>query len=354
VRNPILLSLTSIAAFTAALASMSACSDAVTSPDAAAPATPTPTAPTPTPAEDATAPPVEDAARPDRAVAADVQTRISAYDAALAKAVCAKLTTCCSDADLASYTRQFAESPYKVTTPVTATSCEAVLKESFDALYLKKWGVSVSVGNIEFSDARAATCLDGVQKATCGGALIGALFDAACFGVRGNEVFKKVGKLGAPCDDIGDTTFIGECDPALGYCGEAKRCVPWRGTGEDCGILVQDAGPARRLFCAPGTNCDGGSIRAPGKCSGPAKSVGLGEACTSLSGPDLLCPANAYCDFLGSGRCAARKADGQACQSDDECASARAYSCYASTSGDGGLDAGGPRSCGSTAFCGGR
>lgn len=294
----------------------------------------------------------EDAEKADRAVSADAKTRISAYDVALAKAVCKKLYDCCADGDIERYAAQFSDAPYKVTTKVTQSNCEAVLTQSFDALYLAKWGVSVSVGNITFDEARGRTCIDAVSAAACGGPLTSALYDGACFGVRGNEVFRKVAPLGAACDDIGDTTFIGECDPSVGYCGEGKKCVPWKKTGEDCGILLQDAGPPKRLFCAPGTNCDGQSARNPGKCSGPPQSVALGATCSSLSGPDLVCPAGAYCDVLGTGKCAAQLADGQVCTGDDECLSARPFTCSAPPSpGDGGTDAGATRTCGSNSFC---
>jgi len=314
----------------------------------------TPTAP-PT---DSPPPAIEDAGKADRAVAPDLKARIEAYDAALAKAVCGKLTTCCSDADIALFAGQFKEAPYKVTTEITPQSCEAVVKQAYDALNVQKWGVSASVGNIVFDDAKGAACVAKVSAAACGVPLTAALFDGACFGLRGNEVFRKVGALGAACDDIGDTTFIGECDPALGYCNEQKRCTAWRKTGESCGILLKDAGPAERLFCAPGTNCDGQTLRNPGKCSATARNVGLGETCSASTGPDINCPANAYCDVLGGGRCLEKRANGASCQYDEECVETRPFSCLAPPSEDAGADASDAtapaRSCGSTSYCAGR
>lgn len=318
--------------------------------------TPTATATAPTSTSTTTEPGIPDASKPDRAVAPDLKAKIEAYDASIAKALCAKLTTCCSDVDRDAYTAQFKEAPYKVTTPITAQNCDAVLKQAFDALNVAKWGISASVGNIVFEETKATACVAKVTAATCGVPLTAALFDGSCFGVRGNEVFRKVGAIGAACDDVGDTTFIGECDPALGYCNEQKKCTAWRKTGESCGILLQDAGPATRLFCAPSTNCDGASARAPGKCSGSARTVALGETCSSLSGPDLVCPAGAYCDVLGTAKCTATKASGSSCESDDECTDARPFSCFrtstdAGTGADGGAS---PRTCGSTSYCGGR
>lgn len=333
---------------------LAACSDAadsvVDSPDSAPSSTPEPSTADASQSTDATL--AEDAEKADRAVSADARTRISAYDRALAKAVCTKLYGCCPDGDIERYFAQFSGAPYKVTTTVTSSNCETVLTQSFDALYLTKWGVSVSVGNITFDEARGQKCIDAVSVAACGGPLTSVLYDGACFGVRGNEVFRKIAKLGAACDDIGDTTFIGECDPSLGYCGEGKKCVPWKKTGEECGILLQDAGSPKRLFCAPGTNCDGQSARTPGKCSGPPQNVALGATCSSLNGPDLVCPVGAYCDVLGTGKCVTQLADGQVCTGDDECLSARPFTCSAPPSvGDGGTDAGSSRTCGSTSFC---
>ena len=336
---------------------LGACSDDPTIDPGDSGTAPTPTGTTtPIPSTtSSTEPTIPDASKPDRAVAADLKTKIEAYDAALAKAVCAKVTTCCADVDLDLYTAQFKEAPYKVTTPITAQNCEAVVKQAFDSLHVQKWGVSASVGNIVFEETKAAACVAKVSAATCGTPLTTALFDGACFGIRGNEVFRKVGALGAACDDIGDTTFIGECDPALGYCNEQKKCTAWRKTGESCGILLQDAGPAQRLFCGPGTNCDGASLRNPGKCSATARNVALGETCAANTGPDLVCPTTAYCDVLGTGKCEPKRTSGDLCQSDDECADARPFSCFR-TSADGGVADGGaaPRACGSTAYCGGR
>lgn len=316
-------------------------------------------APTTPPTSENPLPGSEDASKPDRSIAPDVRARIDAYDAALAKAVCGKLTTCCSDADIASYTSQFKEAPFKVTTDITVQNCETVVKQAFDALNVAKWGVSASVGNIVFDDAKGAACVAKMNATTCGLPLTAALFDGACFGVRGNEVFRKVGALGAACDDIGDTTFIGECDPALGYCNEQKRCTAWRKSGESCGLILKDAGPTERLFCAPGTNCDGQGIRTPGKCSAPPRNIALGDTCSASSGPDLVCPATAFCDLFGVGKCAEKKPAGAVCQYDEECVDGRPFSCFPAAESDAGAaDAsdGAPptRFCGSTAFCAGR
>jgi hypothetical protein len=333
---------------------LGACSDDPTIDPADSGTAPTSTTTTTTTTSTTTTEPPSDAS-PDRSVAPDLKAKIEAYDTALAKAVCAKVTTCCSNADLDLYTAQFKEAPYKVTTPITAQNCEAVLKQAFDALNVQKWGVSASVGNIVFEEAKGTACVAKISAATCGTPLTTALFDGPCFGIRGNEVFRKVGALGAACDDIGDTTFIGECDPALGYCNEQKKCTAWRKTGESCGILLQDAGPTQRLFCAPGTNCDGQSPRNPGKCSVAPRNVGLGETCSTLSGPDLVCPTTAYCDVLGTRSCEPKRANGEVCQGDDECTDARPFSCFRTSADAGVADAGAaPRACGSTAFCGGR
>ena len=340
---------------------VAACTEEVVAPatDSGAPtSTLSPTQPAPTNV-DPPAPPIQDASKADRAVAPEVRARIEAYDTALSKAICGKVSTCCSDADLERYTSQFKEAPYKIATPITPQNCETVLKQAFDALNVQKWGVSASVGNIVFEDAKGAACVAKVNAAACGVPLTTALFDGTCFGLRGNEVFRKTAVVGAACDDIGDGTFIGECDPAFGYCGEQKRCTAWRKSGETCGLLIKDSGPAERLFCAPGTNCDGQTLRNPGKCSGPAQNVALGASCAANTGPDLNCPATAYCEILGNGLCQEKRPNGAACQYDEECVDTRPFSCYAAPVVDGGAgdasDGAAPaRTCGSTSYCGGR
>lgn len=312
-------------------------------------------APTPAPsaAGDAGGGPTVDAARPwtppdsggDAATppGADVSAAVKGFDADLAAAVCARLTACCADADYALFFGRFTEKPYTLKSAPPAASCAAELAGQLAILH-DRWVASVGRGRMTYDAARAKRCVADVGAAACGAPLNDLLYGAACLGVRGNEVFAKVAPVGSPCEDLGDGTYYGECDPAGGYCDETKRCAPWRKTGESCGILTQDAGPAKRLFCAPSLNCDGQTLKSPGKCSGPPVTRGLGESCDASSGPTELCAAGTFCDLFGSGKCTALKPDGADCQYDDECATAGVFTCGPT----------GAKTCGNTATCGGK
>jgi hypothetical protein len=189
---------------------------------------------------------------------------------------------------------------------------------------------------MKLDPARAQTCVADVKAAACGVPLTNAIYASACFGVRGNEVFAKIAPLGSACDDIGDGTFFGECDPAFGYCGSSKTCEAWKKTGEPCSVSPT------RSFCSPELACDGLTPSKPGKCSGAPIVRQLGEPCVAISGPLVDCASGLYCDFA-TDECVAKKADGATCQSDDECATAHPYTC--SPFGNG--------TCGSTSFCSG-
>ncbi|HSO40578.1 MAG TPA: hypothetical protein VLT33_48960 [Labilithrix sp.] len=264
---------------------------------------------------------------------AEVGPAIDAFDAALAAAVCQKVAACCSTADRDAFLQQFKTAPYDLTVTPTPAECSATLATQLGKLH-KKWAASAALGRITFSATRSQACVAGVAGAACGAPLTTALFDSACFGTRGNEVFTKVTPLGAACKDIKDGTFFGECNPKLGYCNSTGTCEAWRKTGEDCGVIPT------RMFCGPDLSCEGGSPSKPGKCSAAPIKRQIGESCDATSGPLELCPAGAYCDG-DTGMCATTKADGAACKFDDECTTFRAYSCSPFGAG----------TCGSDTFC---
>ena len=264
---------------------------------------------------------------------ADAGPAISAFDAALASAVCQRLAACCTTAHRDAFFQRFKSAPYDLTTPPSASECTATLTAQLGKLH-QKWAASAAVGRITFSATRGQACVTGMSAAACGAPLTNALFDDACFGTRDNEVFTKITPVGAACKDIKDGTFYGECDPKLGYCGSGATCEAWRKTAEDCGVIP------KRLFCGPKLSCEGGSASKPGTCSGAPINRQLGEACNAVSGPLELCPAGGYCDSE-TGKCATTKADGAACKFDEECTSNRPYSC--SPFGGG--------TCGSDTFC---
>lgn len=320
----------------AVAAALSACRD--DAPVAAAPADgvvlPTDPAPDtpPGPPSDAGAPPV-DAARP---VDPDVKATITNIDQAMADAICARLTACCAQGDYESYFLQFQGKPFDLKSAPPPAQCVATLAKQLGLLHAK-WAASISAGRMKLDTARANACVASVTGAACGVALTKALYAAECFGVRGNEVFRKVAPVGAACDDIGDGTFYGECDPAFGYCGSGKTCEAWKKTGDPCSVSPT------RSFCAPDLACDGLTPSKPGKCSAAPIVRQLGEPCVAISGPLVECAAGLYCDFT-SEKCTAKKPDGVACNSDDECATSHPYTCSPF----------GSRTCGSTSFCGGK
>jgi len=263
----------------------------------------------------------------------DVGPAVDAFDAALAAAVCSRLAACCSNADYAAFFQGYAAPPFELEVAPLPAACAATLSTTFGKLH-KKWAGSAQAGRITFSSARAQTCVSGISSAACGVPLTTALFDAACFGTRGSEVFTKIAPPGAACKDIKDGTFYGECDPKLGFCGSAGKCEAWRKTGEDCGVIPT------RMFCAPALSCMGGSPSAPGKCSGEPINRQIGESCAAVSGPLELCAAGSYCEG-DTGKCTATKPNGAACKYDEECVTNHPYSC--SPFGGG--------TCGSDSFC---
>ncbi|MBS2017609.1 MAG: hypothetical protein JST00_32320 [Deltaproteobacteria bacterium] len=266
-------------------------------------------------------------------VSTSLGAEIDAFDAALASAICGRLSACCAAADRNAFFGQFQSPPYDLKAPPSTTECAATLTAQLGKLH-KKWAGSAALGRVTFDASRAKACVASMNGAACGVPLATALYDRACLGTRGNEVFKKVTPLGAACDDIKDGTFFGECDPTKGFCGTSKKCEPWRKTGEDCGFTPT------RMFCAPDLSCEGGTPSKPGKCSAAPIMRNLGEPCGAPTGPLELCNAGLYCEE-STKKCAATKADGAACQFDDECTTFHPYSC--SPFGGG--------TCGANSYC---
>lgn len=257
---------------------------------------------------------------------------IDAFGAALAGAVCQRVAACCSTADRAAFFQQYTVPPYDLKTTPSEAECVATLTTQLGKLH-KKWAASAALGRITFDATRGQSCVAGISAAACGIPLSTALFDAKCFGTRGNEVFTKITPVGATCADIKDGTFFGECDPKFGFCGSAQKCEAWRKTGQDCSIVP------KRLFCAPSLSCEGGSASTPGKCTAEPITRLLGETCGATSGPLELCAAGTYCD--ATNKCAATKPNGAACAYDEECTTFHPYSCVPFGAG----------TCGNDTFC---
>jgi hypothetical protein len=280
--------------------------------------------------------PADAAAPASDAASVDPVAAATAFRANVAKAVCAKLAGCCSQADRDAYFGQFREKPYELAATPSDAACETVLAATLGKLH-DKYLPSIARGSIAFDATKAAACVDAVKTATCGVPLANALFgDNGCWGPRGKVFLKKV-PLGGACENIADGTYYGECDPAFGFCGNvSKTCEPWKRTNEDCTIVGTWA------FCAPGLNCDNATPSRPGKCSAAPVTVAIGQACNALSGPTTLCASDAFCNYT-TGKCQAKKADGAACQYDDECQTGHPFSCSPFGAG----------TCGQRTYCAG-
>jgi hypothetical protein len=260
---------------------------------------------------------------------------IKKYDLDIAKAICTKLSECCSSENYAQYFDGYRTKPFDLTVAPTPAQCETTLASQLGKLH-GKWATSVTLGRIKYSPARAAKCVVDFNAATCGANFLQTLGDPACVGARDNEVFAKVAPTGSACTDISDGTFFGECDPKLGYCGSDKLCNAWQTKDQPCSITPT------RLFCAPDLTCLNPTPSKPGKCSGPSVTRQLGDSCGSSSGPLQLCVAGTFCNW-DTNLCEAQKADGAACKYDDECTTSRPYTCSPFGAG----------TCGQL-FCGGK
>lgn len=314
-------------------------SDPSTAPPApAAPAT-SPAEPVARPEDPPPSPEAPEGGAPDRSA------QIAAFDAALAKATCTRLSACCDASEYEAFFAVYGDKPYDLKAPPPASECEATLAAQLGIVH-QKWAGAISRGNMEMTATEAQKCLDLVGNAACGVELTKALYASGCYALRRNPVFRKTGKPGSACKaDLGDGTYNGECDPDLGYCGADGQCKAWSKPGEDCTAFK----PWR--FCAPSSDCLGGrpptkpgEAAVPGKCSKPAVVKGLGESCDTLAdGTPVVCTDETWCDLFGTKKCEAKKADGAACAFDSECASGHPYSC--SPYGNG--------TCGQTSHCDG-
>jgi hypothetical protein len=284
-----------------------------------------------------------------------VTEQIQKFDADYAKAVCAKLTSCCKPEDFKLYFARFinkegdkgTNAPFTLKEVPSEADCETALKGQLD-IRNGLWALSVAKGRMAFEPARAGKCVASVTAAACGTPLAKALYDDACVDSRLTEVFKKLVPAGGACNDIKDGTFYGECDPKQGFCGETdadagasspKTCIAWRKPGESCSL----ASPRRFCRSSDGSYCVGQ------KCSTPPAVRNVGEDCGDFA---FDCVAGAFCDAIpgdkaATKKCVAARADGEACAADDQCVAFYPYSCDLSAPGA-------AKTCGSTKFCGGK
>ncbi len=279
----------------------------------------------------------------------DIVSVVKKYDGDMAKAICAKLASCCNTSEYAIFfdnylkTKNDDNAPFDLEKAPPPQACERLLTEQLHKRNVAKWTPSVTRGRMKFDPAKAKSCLDALATATCGTPIAKALYDVSCFDLRDNEVFTKIAPLGASCQDIADGTYSGECNRAEGYCGEAGDggtvmvCRPWQKAGEDC------------QFSDPRRFCDQVTTRCGTSTCAPVSQKKIGEACSFASDS---CERGSFCDGAvgndaATNLCVAMREDGAKCFKDDECKSAYAYTCSSATPT-------GPKTCGSARFCVGK
>lgn len=281
-----------------------------------------------------------DSAGPDAPV--DRSAVVATFADQLASAICARAASCCSESDYAAFIKRFTGGPneeYNVPADYDGgtAQCGTLLKTQFSRAF-KQFIDPLNHGGVVFDAARAKAVLGEIGTATCG-APLGTALNHAVYRRKANEVFRASLPLGASCLKVGGPNLVDECDPVLGFCAGVGICTAYRSFGESCEVLDV----SKRALCRPESYCESDQNLTNWKCIGAPVAVALGEVCSALDGPFLECPAAAFCDFAGGGAttCKTRKVDGEACRSDGECATSRAYSCWPNVGG----------TCGSNAFC---
>jgi hypothetical protein len=277
------------------------------------------------------------------------------FAAKAATAICAKLTACCEDAEYLDFFRPYTTFPYDIPegTAPPKEACVTTLTKQLEIIH-DAWRPSYAQGHIRFDDERAAECVAAVESAACGLPVAMALNDKSCFDSQQSTVIRRVAPLGTPCTDLNDTTFVGHCDPALGYCdgppdaippGE-RRCVAWRRPGDSCPLTE------RWNFCDlfARSGCRDATPSKPGVCSDPKQEeiLPLGAVCDNRD-DHLQCAPGSYCDSFSdqpTNVCVPLVADGQPCSEDGVCKTQRPKSCHAR--------GGKQKVCGNQEWCSGR
>lgn len=281
---------------------------------------------------------------------------LASFEDTVATAWCGALFRCCAEADLEEVFAVYRVIPglpsafaaFQDRLPPDATlteeSCVTLMRDLNAVAPFGQWLVEARAGRVGFDEDAYQACLDELGTAACGRPLEEALNDPACFALRDNiasapvsgaltrAFFERTGALGEACTALEDDDAVnGTCDPSAGFCcgraspeedcgavgvGGAGTCVAVGGEGDEC----SDFPP---LPCGEGLRCrPGASISEPGRCEpAPTETAGIGEVCAEAFVTTAPCEEG-FCDTSGDpGRCAARRDDGEACDSDDQCAS---------------------------------
>jgi hypothetical protein len=224
---------------------------------------------------------------------------------------------------------------------LSADDCPDVVAEVHARKGVGPFARAAALGELDYDGAAAQACIDALDTAACGDDVVAALFDGTCFslspplgGEEQRSMFNRTATSGA-CHPLADGfggIFFGTCDPTTSFC-----CIE-DGTGQ-CGFGGVDAtGTCARaaqageacstfapvLLCATGLECIPGA--GPGGADGcvPPLTTPLseGDDCYDENNFQLLGECvDGWCDATGSNVCEPRRADGEDCQTADQCES---------------------------------
>jgi hypothetical protein len=277
----------------------------------------------------------------------------STFAAALAASVCGRLSDCCNAESQERFFAACAASsgvegdPYAafqsrippVGPPLDEAGCVDLLGGLYGAGPFGSWAGAVAAGRAGFDADAARSCVEGIDRATCGAELLGALGPSGCASVLPPEpgtqrsMFVRTAQSGT-CQPVRDGfggLYYGTCDPQTSFCcnleggrcvvptlGSEGQCVVASGVGSDCSYFGD------LQLCTTGLDCDTetglcGSLDYP--------RVGLGNRCWDDAAGDFVGECfETWCDWFGTGNCELRKRDGESCLVADECESLRCES----------------------------
>jgi len=277
---------------------------------------------------------------------------LDTFEDTVAQARCAAIFRCCAAEDLEDVFADYRSIPglpspfedLQDRIPPTEESCVALMRDLDAIAPFGQWLVEARAGRVGFDEEAYDACLNDLATAECGRPLQVALNDTDCFALRNSigtapatgavnrAYFERTGAIDDACTTLEDDDSVaGTCDPAVAFCcdrasvdedcnrvsvGAPGVCVAVAGDGEEC----REFPP---LPCAPGLRCaPGASIDDPSRCEpAPTETAALGEVCAMAFVSVAEC-AEGYCDGSEDpGRCTARRADGEACDFADQCAS---------------------------------
>lgn len=270
----------------------------------------------------------------------------------VARAQCHALFRCCSDLDRRDYfapIRRDGEADWELASfrsrlppeaaGFTETDCATVMTEILDVMPLGPWVRAAQASRVTFDAAEYQSCMTALESAACGEPLRNALYDSTCLsfsppggGSEQRRLFHRTATSG-PCDPIPDGTggrVYGSCDPTQAFCcfrapgapaapcwiaggGRIGTCAPASQASQTCGI---NFGQRDAQFCATGLYCDGNT----GMCAAEAvMSLQLGDTCFANNNTVGQCPPNSYCDAFGTALCTVYRAQGDSCDSGEQC-----------------------------------